>query len=121
MAKPAVVDLSGYVNVHGRPITLTESHIRRAMPKRAAAQLPADASPTGKHMGWHAVGFSSEQLTKARAAKGAEFDEVAYMNAAQPERARPTPYSVASSAQQCAEMLARAGWKRVAVVEVIKK
>jgi len=121
MAKPAAVDLSGYVNLHGQPVTRTASHVRRTRPKQAAVQMPADASPAGKHMGWHAVGFSPEQIAKARAEKGVEFDEVAYMNAAQPKRARPTPYSVASSAQQCAEMLARAGWKRVAVVEVIKK
>lgn len=120
-------DLSGFVNVHGQPIFNNggASFKRKPRPKSTAGPQPADASPHGKHLGWQAVGFSPEQTEAARrlhAAKSKDpFDEVAWMNGAMPKPARTQPYSNPSSARQCAAMLERAGWKRVDVIEVIKK
>jgi len=77
-------------------------------------------SPSGKHLGWKAVGFSPSQLRAAEAGHTAgAFNADAWMNGAKPESTRP--YSTPSSARQCAAMLEQAGWKRVTVIEDIKK
>lgn len=124
MAK-AAINLTGFVNIHGQPLVADggPSFKRRAPPKAAPRAVQPDASPSGKHMGWAATGFSPDQLRAARIEHerlGKDFNEEAYMNGAQPKKARPQPYSVPSAAQQCADMLLKAGWKRVRVVEVVR-
>lgn len=121
-------NLAGFVNIHGQPIFNDggASFKRKARPKSAAPAVnPADASPQGKHLGWQAVGFSPAHIEAGKrlhAAKSNDpFDEVAWMNGTTPKGARTLPYSNPSSARQCAAMLERAGWKRVTVIEVIKK
>jgi hypothetical protein len=46
--------------------------------------------------------------------------EPAWRSKNKPKRARSKPYEIESSADQCAEMLRDAGWRHVAVRELLK-
>ncbi len=115
-----------YVNAYGEPISIgsRQSHIAKPKPK-AAAKTVDDK----KHMGWAVTGYSPEQLANAKTEhekaqagndKLPDWDEAIYMNGHRPQKARSKPYTIPDSANQCAEMLKRAGWVRVQVEEVIR-
>lgn len=105
-----------FVNHRGEPVLLT--------PVKAPARSSRPAADA-YHKGWLVVGYSPTQLAQARAAHEHEapdkpFDEAAYMRKAKPVKARSQPYQIFSSAEECAEMLRRAGWRLVQVTAKAK-
>jgi hypothetical protein len=48
------------------------------------------------------------------------WNEEVYMRETKPKRVAPKPYNIASSADQCAELARKAGWKCVTVRELLK-
>lgn len=113
-----------YVNIHGQPIT----HLKRVTrPRQSASDAP-------RHMGWRAVGFSPEQILKARedherAANAAEaagsrglapFDEDRYMRTSKPQAIRSKPYSLLDAAEIACQLATKAGWRNCRPEEVIR-
>ncbi len=113
-----------FVDINGNPISIgsRQSHVAK---KKATTKDEREK----RHMGFSVTGFSPESLANAEAehnkcvsrgeAEGS-FDPDAFMNGHKPQKARSAPYSMPDSANQCAEMLRKAGWLRVAVTEVIR-
>lgn len=116
-----------FVNLHGQPITVMAGAPKRQS-KPAAMREP-------KHKGFLAVGYSPEQLRRARAeheqvAKRAEgaaappvapFDADAYMRRAAPLRIRSKPYSMPAAAADACALAALAGWLNCRVEPLISK
>jgi hypothetical protein len=107
-----------YVNHRGEPISTGPSG-------KAAVKKSSTSSQDSYHKGWDVLGFSPEHLAEARRlheleppAAGQErkpFDEAAYLRNAKPKKARSKPYGVWEAAEQCADLMRRAGWKVVTV------
>lgn len=142
--KRPLPSLSGFVNLKGEgliPDGPSFQRTRASTPARKPATIGReDQGPTGHH-GWMPCGFSPERLRQAEAEHEADQDNAkakhlkerrpgefirkawdadVYMANARPQTARPTPYAIPSAAKQCAELLTKAGWLRVAVHEITK-
>lgn len=113
-----------YVDIKGNPISIgsRKSHA----PKK---KTTTKGEKEKRHMGFAATGFSPESLAEAevrhneavsRGDASGPFDPEAFMNGHKPQKARSAPYSIPEAASQCAEMLRKAGWLRVVVVEIIR-
>lgn len=116
-----------FVNLHGQPIAAIAAAPKRSS-RRAANQEP-------KHKGFAAVGYSPEQIRRARAeharvadraiAAGAPpvapFDADAYMRRAVPVRIRSKPYEVPAAAHEACALATRSGWLNCRVEPVITK
>lgn len=141
--KRPMPSLSGFVNLNGDRVTGDGPSFNRARSAPPSSRRPMTLGEENKgpteHHGWMPCGFSPAGLAAAqqrhaeaeratqRLAEQEErpytprpFDEDAYMNNAKPQTAKPSPYAIESSAAQCAELLRKAGWKRVCVVEIKK-
>lgn len=104
-----------FVNIHGLPLVVVpQPHKANSRP-----------SATEYHKGWVVVGFSPTHLAEGRRAhealqaelpEGREripFNEASFMRTNRPRNVRSKPYEIYSSAEVCAEMARRSGWKLV--------
>jgi hypothetical protein len=121
----------------------TEADLLANAPKRktrvSEALKSVDTRDAAKvSMGFEVAGFSPAHLAegerkheieregqKDRALMPKEktlgpWNEEAYMREPKPKRVAPKPYNIASSADQCAELARKAGWKCVTVRELLK-
>lgn len=62
----------------------------------------------------------SEDPTKNKAPGTLEEFTVRWMGKNKPKRARSKPYEIEQSADQCAELMRKAGWTHVRVDEILK-
>lgn len=129
-----------YVNHKGEAVRLEEIAKKHKPKPKASTALKTLNTKDGAtvSMGFEVAGFSPGHLRDAehdhieklgsqqgrRLIKGEKqlspWDEVAYMRENKPKRVAPKPYTLASSADQCAEMARAAGWKNVTVREILK-
>jgi len=129
-----------YVNRKGEtvyPDQIAQKH--KPKPKASTALKTLDTKDGATvSMGFEVAGFSLEHLAEAKRKheiqlegqkdralikgekKLSAWDEEAYMRESKPKRVAPKPYTLASSADQCAEMARKAGWKNVTVREILK-
>jgi len=129
-----------YVNAKGEPINL-EALAKKHQPIKAKSESMRrvdDRADAKVSYGFAVVGFSPEHLRVAALEhakalgnqQGREllpkekllgpWDENTYMRTNKPKRVRSKPYEVASAADQCAEMVRKAGWKNVRVEEIMR-
>lgn len=105
-----------YVNFKGERVdTSIEKH---AKPKPAKDEEP-------RWYGFKVHGFPPDQVTDAvddhkKKADGTEFDLAAFMKTTKRTVAKSKPYTLKDSAETCADMLRKAGWIGVEVVEVVR-
>lgn len=112
-----------YVNASGQPISIGErpSHIpvKKSRPARTEKE----------HMGFQAFGFGPEHIADAKAAHDAkrldddslgDFEPNAWMNGAKKKPGQKKPFATPEAAGLLADMLKRAGWVRVEVLELIR-
>jgi hypothetical protein len=129
-----------YVNHKGETVRLEEiAKKHKPKPKASTALKTLDTKDGATvSMGFEVAGFSPGRLRDAEhdhveklggqqgrpLIKGEKqlgpWDEIAYMRENKPKRVAPKPYTLASSADQCAEMARAAGWKNVTVREILK-
>lgn len=113
-----------YVNANGEPISIgsRQSHI----PVKKARAVRTEK----QHMGFQAVGFGPEHIAAAKAKHEekqrdseenlGDFSADAWMNGAKKQNGQKKPFATPEAAGQLAEMLKRAGWARVEVLELIR-
>lgn len=122
-----------FVNIHGDRVPIDAMKAQAALrPKKKAKALPDDKK---LHMGFVVTGYppgteealraehAASQAAKKKAdpKRGHEpFDLDLALSRTAPKRARAKPYEVPEAAQQCAELMRRAGWLRVTVTELIR-
>lgn len=105
-----------FVNFRGEPL---------AVAAPGPAKKTTKQQPDSYHKGWLVVGYSPTQISAARAEHekaepGKPFDEAGWMRKTKPVKARSRPYEIHDAAEQCAELMRRAGWKVVQVVAKAK-
>lgn len=112
-----------YVNAYGEPISIgsRQSHVAA----KKARPVPVEK----KHMGFQAVGFGPEHIAEAKATHDAkrlddaslgEFEPNAWMNGAKAKPGQKRPFATPEAAAQLGDMLKRAGWVRVEVLEIFR-
>lgn len=129
-----------YVNLRGEsvnPDLLAMKH--KPAPKASTALKTLDTRDGATlSMGFDVTGFSPAHLAEAKRKHEIDLEgqkdrkllrgekllvawsEEVYMRETKPKRVAPKPYALASSADQCADMARKAGWKNVAVREILK-
>lgn len=132
-----------FVNADGEAVNI-EALKAKYKPAKSAKQaaVKVESREEAKlSLGFVASGFSPERLVEAKRIHEkdiegacawnkkhpdkpvkvpAPWDEDTYMRNAKPTKARSKPYDLESAADQCAELLRRAGWKSVRVEEILR-
>jgi len=129
-----------YVNYLGNTVNLEQlAKKHKPAPKVSSILKRLDTRDGASvSMGFEVAGFSPDHLAEAKRKHEIEregqkdrklmrgerlllaWSEEIYMREAKPKRVALKPYALASSADQCAEMARRAGWKSVTVRELLK-
>lgn len=130
-----------YVNAAGQPVNIAELAQKHKPPPKAAASALKRTHERDKAKvsdGFVVTGYSQEQMqardadyleAKARFDKGelrakapGTLDEFTarWMSKNKPKRARSKPYEIEQAADQCAELMRKAGWLYVRVDELMK-
>lgn len=114
------------------------NYLGNTLPNQIALKQYSKAKPRPKaeeksfHKGWKVMGIPPGALEEARAANKRlqdmaakaggreikEFDEAHWLQNHKGKAVRAKPYEIESSASQCAELAAKAGWLRVRIEEV---
>jgi hypothetical protein len=107
-----------FVNLKGEPIAISPGK---------PAKKAKGAAPDSYHKGWHVVGFSPQQLAEARhlyekspPSDGKPFDEGSFMRTSKPIKVQSAPFVIHESAEVCAELARKQGWKLVQLVAKAK-
>lgn len=127
-----------YVNHKGEPLCPAALAAKYARPrvKRDTPKETDDRSAATMGLGFVVTGYSPERFEEMRRqydwhlraheesggkhpGTPAEFENRWMVNN-KPQRARPKPYEIRDAAEQCAEMMRRAGWQCVEVRELLK-
>lgn len=127
-----------FVNAAGQPVNIGEIAQKHKRPKVVGEGLKrvetrAEAKQSD---GFVVTGYSPESWAGRAAAFESELKEANLLGAKspgtleeftakwmaknKPKRARSKPYEVESSADQCAELMRKAGWLHVTVSEILK-
>jgi hypothetical protein len=130
-----------FVNAAGQPVNINELAKKHKRPPKAAAEglrRVETRSEAKRSDGFVVTGYSPEDWSDRAvtydhelkrfqdAGLGAKnpgtLDEFTakWMQENKPKRARSKPYEVEAAADQCAEMMRKAGWLHVTVSELLK-
>jgi hypothetical protein len=117
-----------FVNASGQPLDIAS--LIAQQPKKTR---PSNADTESRHFGFAVTGFSPQQIASAQAAHAARrelspdlgaFSPDEWMNGGKgggrPSKAAHKPFATPAGAELCADMVRKAGWLRVQIVEVIR-